>query len=223
MPLECMAAPPVLASAGLALFHLSWCARHSRHLLTAEPRERLGRGWPSILTACREPCGTGSPSRWSRAQDAVPAGACVEEERAAQGGGRPHPPEDAQRPDARGGVRDLALVVGISQNATCRFHRGCRAHRLVTNRRVGRTVDGQFANQHVTLLPHLDHARERDCGAMKIQGASWVHPQPCSARPSYLFNASWMARSSAETLSGVRRSPFTKKVGVPLTPSARPS
>lgn len=60
-------------------------------------------------------------------------------------------------------VHDLALVVGISESATSHQLRLLRAHRLVTSRKVGRTVYYQLADRHVTLLigNAVEHARER--------------------------------------------------------------
>ncbi|PYE53185.1 ArsR/SmtB family transcription factor [Deinococcus yavapaiensis] len=61
-------------------------------------------------------------------------------------------------------VHDLSLVVGISESATSHQLRLLKMHRLVTARKVGRSVYYQLADHHVTLLigNALEHARERE-------------------------------------------------------------
>ncbi len=60
-------------------------------------------------------------------------------------------------------VHDLASVAGISPSAASHQLRLLRAHRLVAQRKVGRTVYYRLADQHVTLLigSAVEHARER--------------------------------------------------------------
>lgn len=59
-------------------------------------------------------------------------------------------------------VHDLAQVAGISASATSHQLRLLRAHRLVSPRKVGRTVYYRLTDDHVTLLiaSAVDHVRE---------------------------------------------------------------
>ncbi|WP_309569700.1 metalloregulator ArsR/SmtB family transcription factor [Deinococcus sp.] len=59
-------------------------------------------------------------------------------------------------------VCDLAAVVGISESATSHQLRLLREHRVVSSRRVGRTVYYSLLDAHVTALIEsaIDHARE---------------------------------------------------------------
>jgi len=60
-------------------------------------------------------------------------------------------------------VHDLALVAGVSESAASHQLRLLRAHRLVSPRKVGRTVYYRLADTHVTLLLQnaTEHAQER--------------------------------------------------------------
>jgi DNA-binding transcriptional ArsR family regulator len=59
-------------------------------------------------------------------------------------------------------VCDLAVVAGISESATSHQLRLLRGQRVVTSRRVGRTVYYRLLDAHVTALIEsaLDHVRE---------------------------------------------------------------
>lgn len=104
------------------------------------------------------------PEAVARAQEAVPSQACVEEAsallKAVADPTRLKMLSALAREELC--VHDLSIVSGISESATSHQLRLLRAHRLVTNRKVGRTVYYRLADQHVTLLLQnaLDHARE---------------------------------------------------------------
>ena len=59
-------------------------------------------------------------------------------------------------------VHDLALVAGVSESGASHQLRLLRAHRLVTARKLGRTVYYRLADEHVTRLiaNAVEHARE---------------------------------------------------------------
>jgi len=58
-------------------------------------------------------------------------------------------------------VRDLAIVVGISESAVSHQLRLLRAHRLVTFRKEGRIAYYRLLNQHITSLiaSAIDHVK----------------------------------------------------------------